>query len=391
MADRSAASRTPARPRRRAGPAGVTGLDRADEVGEKVAAARGVGHASGDRLEVMAVPSRLVDAAGRVGGAGSPTSRRGRRRRGHRLARWRPRPRHLRRRAAADRVAARRARHPERHPRLVLRRWTGLRPGGPPGGGHRRRACPPRGGCRRHRRRRRVDPPRRPPWTPTRSSPGSCRSSRRSPPTARRLVDTVKAAVARAAVAAGAAIVNDVSSGHARPGPAADRRRARRPLRGDPPPGRTPDDAARPHLRRRRRRGVRPPRRTVRDLTERRPRRASGSSSTRASGSARRSPQPPCSVRSGELTSLGRPVLVGASRKGFLGTLTGVDDPTDRLEGSLASRPRRWPTGPGSSGRTTWPRPSGGPRRPRRRRAATPPRPALRVDGRPSGGDVGRQ
>ena len=38
-----------------------------------------------------------------------------------------------------------------------------------------------------------------------------------------------------------------------------------------------------------------------------------------------------------ELTSLGRPVMVGTSRKSFLGRLTGVDDPLDRLEGSLAT------------------------------------------------------
>jgi dihydropteroate synthase len=37
-----------------------------------------------------------------------------------------------------------------------------------------------------------------------------------------------------------------------------------------------------------------------------------------------------------ELTGLGRPILVGASRKSFLGALTGRDDPADRLEGSLA-------------------------------------------------------
>ena len=30
-------------------------------------------------------------------------------------------------------------------------------------------------------------------------------------------------------------------------------------------------------------------------------------------------------------------VLVGASRKRFIGTLTGADDPRDRLEGSLAA------------------------------------------------------
>ncbi|MEX2550992.1 MAG: dihydropteroate synthase [Nitriliruptoraceae bacterium] len=35
-------------------------------------------------------------------------------------------------------------------------------------------------------------------------------------------------------------------------------------------------------------------------------------------------------------TALGRPLLVGASRKSFLGTLTGTADPGERLEGSLA-------------------------------------------------------
>ena len=38
-----------------------------------------------------------------------------------------------------------------------------------------------------------------------------------------------------------------------------------------------------------------------------------------------------------ELTSLGRPVLVGASHKTFIGQVTGVDDPADRVEGSLAA------------------------------------------------------
>ncbi|MEX0835832.1 MAG: dihydropteroate synthase, partial [Nitriliruptor sp.] len=47
----------------------LTQLERASEIADKVAAARGVGRADGDRLEVMAVPSRLIDAAGRVGGA----------------------------------------------------------------------------------------------------------------------------------------------------------------------------------------------------------------------------------------------------------------------------------------------------------------------------------
>jgi dihydropteroate synthase len=36
------------------------------------------------------------------------------------------------------------------------------------------------------------------------------------------------------------------------------------------------------------------------------------------------------------LRMLGAAVMVGASRKGFIGTLTGVEDPAARLEGSLA-------------------------------------------------------
>jgi dihydropteroate synthase len=37
------------------------------------------------------------------------------------------------------------------------------------------------------------------------------------------------------------------------------------------------------------------------------------------------------------LAAIGRPLLVGASRKSFLGKLTGADDPRDRLEASLAA------------------------------------------------------
>ena len=37
-----------------------------------------------------------------------------------------------------------------------------------------------------------------------------------------------------------------------------------------------------------------------------------------------------------EVASLGRPVLVGASRKSFIGRTLGTDEPTDRLEGTLA-------------------------------------------------------
>ncbi|HZY70171.1 MAG TPA: dihydropteroate synthase [Thermoplasmata archaeon] len=42
-------------------------------------------------------------------------------------------------------------------------------------------------------------------------------------------------------------------------------------------------------------------------------------------------------TRLGELATLGYPVLVGASRKSFLGSLGGGDAPSDRLEASLAA------------------------------------------------------
>lgn len=38
-----------------------------------------------------------------------------------------------------------------------------------------------------------------------------------------------------------------------------------------------------------------------------------------------------------ELTSLGRPVMIGTSRKSFVGRVTRVEDPDDRLEGSIVS------------------------------------------------------
>jgi dihydropteroate synthase len=42
-------------------------------------------------------------------------------------------------------------------------------------------------------------------------------------------------------------------------------------------------------------------------------------------------------ARLGELRSLGRPILAGASRKSFIGKTLGIEDPKDRLEGSLAA------------------------------------------------------
>jgi dihydropteroate synthase len=46
----------------------LTGMPRAQEVADAVSSARGISHWVGDRLIVTAVPDRLVDAAGRVGG-----------------------------------------------------------------------------------------------------------------------------------------------------------------------------------------------------------------------------------------------------------------------------------------------------------------------------------
>jgi dihydropteroate synthase len=47
----------------------LSGLPRAKEIADRVAAARGVSSWVGDRLVVTAVPPRLIDAAGRVGGS----------------------------------------------------------------------------------------------------------------------------------------------------------------------------------------------------------------------------------------------------------------------------------------------------------------------------------
>ena len=41
--------------------------------------------------------------------------------------------------------------------------------------------------------------------------------------------------------------------------------------------------------------------------------------------------------RLGDLRSLERPILVGVSRKSFIGKILGKDDPADRLIGSLAA------------------------------------------------------
>ena len=161
---------------------------------------------------------------------------------------------------------------------------------------------------------------------------GRCRSSRSSPPPACVVsVDTMRAEVAAAALDAGAALVNDVSGGLADPtwlALVADARRARR--RHALARATAPRCSSRavygdvvaevcaelPAARRRRPRGGRRARAAGR--------------STPASGSPRRAGTTGrCWPASTALLGLGRPVLVGASRKTFLGRL-GVPDGATR-------------------------------------------------------------
>ena len=147
-------------------------------------------------------------------------------------------------------------------------------------------------------------------------------------------IDTTKAAVAAAALEAGATIVNDVSAGRADPdmlGVVAD---AGAGLRRDAHAGRAAHDAARPALRRRRRRGRRLPASsgsTPRARGRHRTRGADGRS--RASGSARPSThnlELLARAAASWSARVGVPVLVGTSRKAFLGRLLGDDDPARR-------------------------------------------------------------
>ena len=65
---------------------------------------------------------------------------------------------------------------------------------------------------------------------------------------------------------------------------------------------------------------------------------ATASASTRGSGSARPSSTTSrCSRAIAAFEQLRTPVLVGASRKRFIGELTGVDDPAERVEGTAGT------------------------------------------------------
>ncbi|MEX1177107.1 MAG: dihydropteroate synthase [Nitriliruptor sp.] len=316
----------------------LTGLDRAHEIAEKVAAARGVGRADGDRLEVMAVPSRLIDAAGRVGGAevagplGEVVDAA--------VAAWLGGAPDLVTPAGTLPTGSRpvvlgilnvtsdsfsdggQAYDPRDHPAAAIRAGEALLEAGADaidvGGESTRPGAEPVDAAEE---RRRVLP-----VVEALAAAGAVVA-----------IDTVKAEVARAAVEVGASIVNDVSSGTLDPQMYATAVDLQVPyvlthLRGEP---RTMnqhavyDDVVSEvfvHLAE-----------GVRELT------AAGLAPELIvvdpglgfAKDARHNLTLLASLR--DLTSLGRPVLVGASRKRFIGTVTGAEDTSDRLEGSLAA------------------------------------------------------
>jgi dihydropteroate synthase len=149
-------------------------------------------------------------------------------------------------------------------------------------------------------------------------------------------IDTAKLTVAEAAVDAGATFVNDVTAFRQDPelaGFVADRRcdcclmhmlGEPRTMQDDPRYDDVVDDV-RAFLEERvefaGREGVR----------------EGASWSTRASGSARRRAQPELLRRLDRIATIGLPVVIGTSRKSFLGRLTGRDDPHDRVAATVAT------------------------------------------------------
>ena len=137
---------------------------------------------------------------------------------------------------------------------------------------------------------------------------------------------------------AGAAIVNDVSAFRFAPELAGAGRRARRRLLPDAHARRAAHDAGGPALRRRRVGGQGVPggaaglRGRARGCARR------GSGSTRASASARRSSTTSsCCGASTRSCAIGRPVVVGTSRKSFLGQAHRTAREGDRVAGTIAT------------------------------------------------------
>ncbi|MTV24959.1 dihydropteroate synthase [Nitriliruptoraceae bacterium ZYF776] len=312
-------------------------LPRAAEIAEKVAAARGVSRQDGDRLIVTAVPSRLVDAAGRVGGAElaalvrdvvDPA-----------IAAWGA--------AAPDVVTSAgtlpsstrpvlwgivnvtpdsfsdggTAYDPDDHPGAAIAAGRALREAGADvldvGGESTRPGADP---VPADEELRRVLP-----VVEALAADGAVVS-----------IDTTKAAVARAAVDAGAAIVNDVSAGGADPDLWSTVAELGVPYvlmhqQGEP---RTMQDDPR----------------YVDVVSEVFDHLADGLAALASLGVPAERVLVDPGIGFGktgahnlallratrDLTSLGRPVLVGASRKSFLGKLTGVETAAERVDGSLA-------------------------------------------------------
>ncbi len=311
----------------------VTGLPRAGEVADKVASARGVCRFVGDRLHVQAGPDRLIDAAGRVGGATlagllraaiDPA-----------VAAWRGDPPDLDTPGGLLPTASR---------PVVLGVLNvtpdsfsdGGRHGGPDEAVAEGLAMVAAGADV-------VDvggESTRPGAEPV---PVDEELERVLPVVAGLAgvgaivsIDTTKAAVARAAVAAGAAIVNDVSAGRFDPDLLTAVAELEVPylamhLRGEP---RTMQDDPRYDD-------------VVAEVFEYLAERlwalaAAGVPAERVAidpgiGFGKTVAHNLTLLRRlREFTSLGRPVLVGASRKGFIGHLAEVPEPTDRLPGSVA-------------------------------------------------------
>jgi dihydropteroate synthase len=315
----------------------LTHLTRAGEVADKVAAARGVGHASGERLEVMAVPARLVDAAGRVGGAELAEPLRAVV--DAAVAAWLAGAPDLDTAAGRLPTGSRpvvlgivnvtpdsfsdggTAYDPADHPGAAIRAGRALLDAGADAvdvGGESTR--PGAAAVAVDDELARVLP-----VVEALATDGAIVS-----------IDTTKAAVARAALDAGAVIVNDVSGGSLdaqllpavvdRDVPYVCTHMQGRPrtMQQDP----SYEDVVTEvfdHLAA-----------TLRQLV------AAGLPEHRlvidpGIGFGKTAAHNLALLRAArDLTSLGRPVLIGASRKSFLGSLTGVDDPAQRLDGSLA-------------------------------------------------------
>jgi dihydropteroate synthase len=312
----------------------ITGLPRAQEVADKVASARGVYRFDGERLYLVAVPDRLVDAAGRAGRA--PLASLLRSVLDPALAAWRDGPPDLPT-PGGDLPTSR---------CTVVMGVLNVTPDSfSDGGRHLDPQAAIDAGTRMLAAGADVIDVGGESTRPGAEPVPADEELERVVPVVRGLaatgaivsIDTMKAAVAQAAVDAGAALVNDVSAGAFDPQLLPTVAELEVPyvlthLRGEPRTMQqdpTYDDVVAEvfdHLAERLEAlaaiGI-PAERVAIDP-------GIGFGKTMAHNLQ-------LLHRLREFTSLGRPVLVGASRKSFLGRLTGVEDPEARLAGSLGA------------------------------------------------------